>query len=95
MPFVLQHTSTSQIYTCELVNHYRLEYYGVKFWLTEEEAAEGAGIFLEEKEIGDTAAWKIIEMEEGQMKLGNVKLKNDPSYVLFWDEGDRPRAEKK
>ena len=46
MPFVLQHKDTEQIYTCTLVNHYGLAYYGVKFWPELEEAQQQSLPFL-------------------------------------------------
>jgi tellurite resistance-related uncharacterized protein len=94
LPYVLQHTSTSQIYTCMLVNHYRLEYYGVKFWNSSEEAEQEHEPFLHDKGILDPQAWQIVEMEESQMKISNVKLKNDPAYLLYWNESQRPEARK-
>jgi hypothetical protein len=82
MPFVLQHSLTSQILTCKLVNHYDLEYYGTKFWVTEEEAEHDRG-GLDTLGITDPELWKVIEISENQMKLFNVKLKNDPGNLLF------------
>jgi translation initiation factor 2 alpha subunit (eIF-2alpha) len=83
MPFVLQHTGTSQIYTCRLINQYQLEYYGTKFWESEKEAQEYPA-FLAERGIEDAALWKLIEISEQQLKLCNVKLKNDPLNRLYW-----------
>jgi hypothetical protein len=94
LPFVLQHKNTSQVYTCMLVNHYRLEYYGVKFWEDEEEAERDRVLFLQEKGVSDLESWRVAEMEESQMKISNVKLKNDPGYILHWKENERPVATK-
>ncbi|WP_156158139.1 hypothetical protein [Gordoniibacillus kamchatkensis] len=46
MPYVLKQRETAQIYTCMLVNHYQLEYYGVKFWQDEAAARGEAAAFL-------------------------------------------------
>jgi hypothetical protein len=94
LPFVLQHKDTSQVYTCMLVNHYRLEYYGVKFWEDKDEAEQDRVPFLQEKGVPDPESWRVAEMEEGQMKISNVKLKNDPGYILHWKENERPTATK-
>jgi hypothetical protein len=93
VPFVLQHAASSQVFTTILVNHYQLAYYGVKFWESEEEAEGEYGAFLQEKGQESMNEWKIIEMDEAQMKLSNVKLKNDPRLKLYWSgEGQRPEA---
>jgi hypothetical protein len=94
LPFVLQHTNTSQVYTCILVNHYRLEYYGVKFWNSEEEAEQELILFLQGRGIEDPETWKMVEMHESTMKISNVKLKNDPNLLLFWEQNERPAARK-
>jgi hypothetical protein len=90
LPFVLQHKDTCQVFTSMLVNHYRLEYYGVKYWEDEDEAERDRIPYLEEKEVTDPESWRVLEMEESQMKISNVKLKNDPHYILHWKENERP-----
>jgi hypothetical protein len=90
LPFVLQHKDTCQVYTCMLVNHYRLEYYGVKYWEDEDEAERDRIPYLQEKEVTDPESWRVLEMEESKMKISNVKLKNDPNYILHWKENERP-----
>lgn len=84
MPFVLQHKETEQIYTCTLVNHYGLAYYGVKFWLEMGEAQEQAVDFLESQSVSESSRWQVIEMEENEMKISNVKLRNSALLQLFW-----------
>lgn len=84
MPYVLQHKETEQIFTCTLVNHYGLAYYGVKFWMEPEEAEAQASQFLESQQAADPSHWQVIEMEENEMKICNVKLKNSPLLQLFW-----------
>jgi hypothetical protein len=71
-----------------LKNHYQLVYYGVKFWNGEGEALEEHRAFLTEQGLADPDDWKVVRLEEHVMKLGNVKLKNNPDLVLFLtDEG--------
>ena len=95
MPFVLQHKETDQIYTCTLVNHYGLAYYGVKFWQEEEEATEQAAPFLASQAINDPTNWAVIELEENEMKIGNVKLRNSPQMQLFWSSITRKAEARK
>ncbi|MFE5317504.1 hypothetical protein ACFQ88_02230 [Paenibacillus sp. NPDC056579] len=84
MPFVLKHKQTSQLYTCNLINVYRLPYYGTKFWDFEDDAATSYIPFLESK--GQPVdEWELLELSENQLKLCNVKLKNDPQLILLWD----------
>ncbi len=95
MPFVLKHGLTSRIYTCRLVNHYNLEYYGTKYWESEEEARTGRESFLTERNEAEPDNWEIWEIDEKELKLFNVRLKNDPSNQLFLDDAGRPAVRKK
>jgi hypothetical protein len=89
MPIVLKHNETSQIYTCNLLNSYRLEYYGTKFWDDWDKAKEQVESFLQM--MGDEPKdWELIEIEESKMKIFNVRLKNDPNNELLLDESGRP-----
>jgi hypothetical protein len=93
MPIVLKHKENSQIYTCMLVNHYRLEYYGTKYWDDFSSANEQYEQFLQL--MGeDIMEWDCLEIEEQQMKVFNVRLKNDPSLELYLDENGRPIIKK-
>jgi hypothetical protein len=94
MPYVLQHKISEQIYTSTLVNHYGLAYYGVKFWLNQDEVDDQYLTFLQSMEGIMTEDWQIIELEEGEMKLCNVKLKNDPSLRVFWPQTRKPEVRK-
>ncbi|MCR8641118.1 hypothetical protein NV379_00480 [Paenibacillus sp. N1-5-1-14] len=83
MAFVLHHPETEQIYTRMLVNHYELAYYGVQNWETEEEAKahlEAEPAFLDRD---GKVSWFVLEVSEHQMKIFNVKLKNDPQNLLY------------
>ncbi|WP_249863737.1 MULTISPECIES: hypothetical protein [Paenibacillus] len=85
MPFVLKHSQTSQLFTCTLVNHYKLAYYGTKYWDYEEDAAAEAPEFLRAQGAADPELWELLELTDNQLKLCNVKLKNDPRLTLVWD----------
>lgn len=89
MPIVLQHRETEQIYTCTLVNHYGLAYYGVKFWEEWEEAQATAPVIIETLSNGEPNLWQLIEMEENEMKICNVRLRNSTQYQLYWSSQSR------
>ncbi|WP_171685911.1 hypothetical protein [Paenibacillus planticolens] len=80
----MQNKRTDQLYTCTLVNNYDLAYYGVKYWSEREEAEEQVHAFILSIEGLAAEEWQIIELEEREMKLCNVKLKNDANHALFW-----------
>ncbi|NOU76479.1 hypothetical protein GC098_34840 [Paenibacillus sp. LMG 31458] len=94
MPYVLQHKISQQIFTCTLVNHYGLAYYGVKFWPDLEEAEQEYPAFLHNMGGMESDAWQVTELEEGEMKLCNVKLKNDPNLQVFWPLTRKPEVRK-
>ncbi|GIQ67714.1 hypothetical protein DUZ99_11620 [Xylanibacillus composti] len=84
MPYVLHNQSSGELHACMQVNHYDLGYYGVKAWETKEQAeAECADLLREGHLTGD---WQVLQVEEQTLKLSNVKLKNNPAYVVFWSD---------
>ncbi len=86
MPSVLRNSKTSEIYTCTLINIYDFAYHGTKFWEDAEEAAGEYAAFLQDRGERDIGAWEVREVEERQLKLFNVKLKNNPANRLYLDE---------
>jgi hypothetical protein len=86
MPYILQHNTSLQIYSCMLINKYELAYYGIKYWDQLELAIAQYQKFLVEQGAVELDSWSIVEMDEDKMKIGNVKLKNDPTYKLIWNE---------
>jgi hypothetical protein len=87
MPYVLKNKKTSEIFACTLINIYDFPYHGVKFWEYEDEAEAEYQMFLQQKEAS-LQDWELIEVEEHQLKMFNVKLKNNPQLRLFLnDEG--------
>ncbi|MCY9659126.1 hypothetical protein P5G65_21770 [Paenibacillus chondroitinus] len=94
MPYVLQNKNTEQLLTCMLVNHYGLAYYGVKFWPEQEEANEHSRDFLHSITGVVPEDWQVIELEDGEMKLCNVKLKNDPNLSICWLPTRKPELRK-
>lgn len=98
MPYVLKHRQNFQIATDTLVNLYDLAYYGTKYWEHREDAEAEKFTYLKAAQHldnnGDTDMWELMEIEESQMKIYNVKLKNDPSLKLFLDEQQKPFVSK-
>jgi hypothetical protein len=86
MPFVLQHQATSEIFTCRLINNYNIPFFGTKFWDNPYEAEKEIDVFLKAQQVELTEQWKLIEVEEHQLKLFNVKLGNNPAKSLFLDD---------
>ena len=85
MPFIAIHKESGQVWTCRLTNSYNLTYYGTKYWDWEDEAADQLIPFLREQGVQSVEDWAALEVEEGQLKRFNVKLKNDPRLLLFVD----------
>ncbi len=93
MPFVLVHKETSEIFTCSLMNTYDLPYHGTKFWDFEDDAQEQLAGFLKGQQL-EPQDWSLVQVEEEQLKLYNVKLKNDPRYHIYMTEGGKAIAKK-
>ncbi|WP_159887932.1 hypothetical protein [Paenibacillus puerhi] len=83
MSYVLRHADTGEIAACLQKNHYDLHYYGIRQWESEEEALEHKKRFLEQIGHDDDHRWLVLRLDEARVKLGNVKLKNDPSRRLI------------
>lgn len=82
MPYVLQKQPSGELYACMQINHYDLGYYGIKAWETQEAAEAECAQWLQEGQL--TGEWQVVQIEEHTLKLGNVKLKNNPDYVVAW-----------
>jgi hypothetical protein len=83
MPYVIKEKETAEIYTCELINIYDFKYHGVKVWNDRAAAEAEYASFLLEQGLDELWSWEIIELEENQVKLGNVKLNNNAAKRLF------------
>jgi len=94
MPYVLKHSGTCRVLTSKLVNHYGLTYYGVKFWEAADEAEAQKQQALTAAGESDAAGWEVWELEEGEMKLCNVRLRNDPANQLYWNDSRKPEVRK-
>lgn len=92
MPYVMKHTATGTLLACVQRNGYKLAYYGIVIWEDQPsivemaEALAEAGIPLEVEE-GQLEAWEPLLLTEHEMKMANVKLRNDPSRVVAYREG--------
>jgi hypothetical protein len=83
MPFVLKHKETKEIFTCELINIYDYKYHGVKVWNNRPAAEAEYASFLLEQGTDELWNWEPLELDENQVKLGNVKLNNNAAKRLF------------
>ncbi len=83
MPFVLKNRQTSEIYACMLMNHYNIGYYGAKYWEDGEEAGREYASFLLSEGTDIIGEWEVVEVEEEQLKLFNVKLGNNATRKLY------------
>lgn len=95
MPYVLKHKQTSEIFTCTLINVYDFPYHGTKFWEDDELAKAEFIPFLSSLHINELASWEVIEVEESQLKMFNVKLNNNPKRKLFLNEQGKPVVQTK
>lgn len=88
MPFVLKNKKDAQLFSCKLINIYEFEYYGVKQWDFYDDAEAEIEALLQKNDAGQTKDWEIVELEEHQMKMCNVKLNNNANRrVYLTDEG--------
>jgi hypothetical protein len=71
-----------EVLTGVFKNSYDLPYYGVRFWNNEAEANEAAVEWLEN-------GWELISISESKHKIINVKLNNDPSVRVTYDNDGR------
>ncbi|WP_072327363.1 MULTISPECIES: hypothetical protein [unclassified Paenibacillus] len=83
MSYVLRHSVTGEIAACLQKNNYDLDYYGIRQWDSEQEAQEQKAMFLEQIGHDDEHRWLVLHLDESRVKLGNVKLKNDPARRLI------------
>lgn len=86
MPFVARQKTTKDVLACSQINRYDFAYFGLKIWEDAEEAAAEYASLLLEQGMDDIWEWEIIELDDKQLRLGNVKLNNNPQRRLRWDE---------
>ena len=85
MPFVLRNSKTTEVLTTTLINIYAITYHGAKYWDMREDAEREYVELLAQKQIPHPEDWEVIEIEDHQLKVFNVKLKNNPKRKLFVD----------
>lgn len=84
MPYVLKHKETGEIYSCMMRNVYDFTYHGVRAWADDAQAAAELGSVLAEAGVDEPWQWEVAAMEDDKLKLGNVKLNNNPSRRVYW-----------
>jgi hypothetical protein len=83
MPFILKQKLTEEILSCALINNYDFKYHGVKAWNNRAAAEAEYASFLLEQGLDELWNWELFELDENQVKIGNVKLNNNPDKHLF------------
>jgi hypothetical protein len=92
MPYVMKHSNTGTLLAKVQRNGYKLAYYGIVLWeqaptpQQKLEALAEAGINSEDA-AGNIEDWEPLELTEHEMKMANVKLRNDPSRVVTYRDG--------
>lgn len=92
MPYVLRHRDTGEIAAAILRNSYDFDYFGTKWWETAEEAKEEGEAFLRQWQYAEVERWDITKVDESKVKTLNVKLRNNPIYMVLMDEEGRVTA---
>jgi hypothetical protein len=92
MPYVMKHSATGTVLACVQRNGYKLAYYGIVLWEQEPSASQMAEALAEaeidpEDAIGQISAWEPLKLTDHEMKMANVKLRNDPSRVVAYRNG--------
>lgn len=82
MSYIVRHRETMEVLTGVFKNSYDLPYYGVRFWDDEDEAKTAAAEWLAD-------GWEIIGIPEAKHKIINVKLNNDPTVRVTYDNDGR------
>jgi hypothetical protein len=92
MPYVMKHSNTGTLLACVQRNGYKLAYYGIVLWeqtpisAQMSEALAEAGINSEDAG-GNIEDWEPLELTEHEIKMANVKLRNDPLRVVTYRDG--------
>jgi hypothetical protein len=92
MPYVMKHSNTGTLLASVQRNGYKLAYYGIVLWerapTTTQmlEALAEAGLTSEDA-AGNIKDWEPLELNEHEIKMANVKLRNDPSRVVTYRDG--------
>jgi hypothetical protein len=92
MPYVMKHSATGTLLACIQRNGYQLAYYGMLLWeqapsLAQMSEALAEAAFPLGDEAGHVKSWEPLMLTEHEIKMANVKLRNDPSRVVAYREG--------
>jgi hypothetical protein len=92
MPYVMKHAATGTLLACVQRNGYKLAYYGIVIWEHAPSQAQMSEALSEASiETDDPAGriedWEPLQLTEHEMKMANVKLRNDPSRVVAYRDG--------
>lgn len=92
MPYVMKHSATGTLLASVQRNGYKLAYYGIVVWedtpspVQMSEALAEASISPTD-DAGQLFHWECLLLTEHELKMANVKLRNDPSRVVTYRDG--------
>jgi hypothetical protein len=92
MPYVMKHSATGTLLACVQRNGYKLAYYGILIWEQLPSQAQMSEALLEaaiepDDPAGRIEDWETLQLTEHEMKMANVKLRNDPQRVVAYRDG--------
>ncbi|BBI33701.1 hypothetical protein [Cohnella abietis] len=92
MPYVMTHSPSGTLLACIQRNSYKLAYYGLLIWehppsLVQMSEALAEAAIEQGDPAGSLESWSSRELSEHEIKMANVKLRNDPSRVVAFRDG--------
>ncbi len=88
----MKHSDTGTLLACVQRNGYKLAYYGIVLWEHSPSLAQMSEALAEaaiepEDPAGNIRDWEPLQLTEHEMKMANVKLRNDPQRVVAYRDG--------
>jgi hypothetical protein len=92
MPYVMKHAATGTLLACVQRNGYKLAYFGIVIWEQPPTQAQMSEALSEaaiepDDPAGRIEDWESLQLTEHEMKMANVKLRNDPLRVIAYRDG--------
>ncbi|MCD9020940.1 hypothetical protein [Cohnella silvisoli] len=92
MPYIMKHAATGTLLACVQRNGYKLAYYGIMIWDLAPSPAQMSEALAEaaiepDDPAGRIEDWEPLQLTEHEMKMANVKLRNDPLRVVAYRDG--------
>jgi hypothetical protein len=92
MPYVMKHAATGTLLACVQRNGYKLAYFGIVIWEQQPTQAQMLEALSEaaiepDDPAGRIEDWESLQLTEHEMKMANVKLRNDPLRAVAYRDG--------